>query len=98
MSAHDRPPVAQRAPEFHSKCCEINSGVRCHQWLEGDVFLADPQPQRLDISEMAASNADPSVGMIIGAAAGVSSLLIVATIFIGYWILKRRERVRPAGQ
>ena len=62
------------------------------------VFLADPQPQRLDISEMAASNADPSVGMIIGAAAGVSSLLILATIFIGYWILKRRERVRTAGQ
>ncbi|KAI0737296.1 hypothetical protein C8Q80DRAFT_327009 [Daedaleopsis nitida] len=58
------------------------------------VFLADTNEQVFDVSEQAAANPNKNISAFIGAAAAGSIILILATIFIGYWIVKRRSRPR----
>ncbi|KAI0794739.1 hypothetical protein C8Q74DRAFT_592372 [Fomes fomentarius] len=54
------------------------------------------QPEGVfDVSESVAASPDTGgFSLVIAAAAGGSAILILATIFIGYWIIKRRERLR----
>ena len=63
------------------------------------VILARRQLEESDVSQTTAqaSMSDGQLDAIIGAAAAGSIVLILATIFIGYWIVKRRSRPRVVG-
>ncbi len=53
-----------------------------------------PEEGVFDVAESVAANPDTGSSLVIAAAAGGSALLVLATIFLGYWLVKRRERLR----
>ncbi|KAI0701119.1 hypothetical protein C8T65DRAFT_741816 [Cerioporus squamosus] len=60
------------------------------------IFPERRQTQDPDVSTTEAASSDGQLDVIIGAAAAGSAVVILATIFLGYWLMKRRARKRSA--